>query len=145
MQCKLHIPPLGCSPLTSVFDAGPSSLGVRSKGSCFSVSHGPQARTPGTERPRSVFVELYSGPNEHQSRFCHSTFCEAVIWFVEVICQLGDLPQDLLRIQAVHSAAFRGACVIHALEGRKPSSKLSSLRGPVNLHTVTTGPTGPGL
>lgn len=43
--------------------------------------------------------------------------------------------QDLLGVQAVHSAAFRGACVVRFLQGRSPSSD------PRNLHTPI-GPTG---
>lgn len=80
-----------------------------------------------------------SGPNECQGEEacgCHYTFREAVIWLIEVVCQLRDLPQDLLGVQAVHSAAFRGACVVRSLQGRSPSSD------PRNLHTVTIGPTG---
>ena len=76
---------------------------------------------------------------------CHYTFREAVIWLIEVVCQLRDLPQDLLGVQAVHSAAFRGACVVRSLQGRSPSSDPSSPRGPVNLHTGTIGPMGLGF
>lgn len=61
--------------------------------------------------PRGALVSIHlgSGPNERQREeapSCPFTFCEAVLWFFQVICQLRDLLQHLLGVWAVHSAAL---------------------------------------